>query len=115
MSTPRGQWSCGGCDRRWQSLSQAHCTVCHEHFSTVGVADLHHTFGLNRAMTCHDPGSLRAKRGEGDPVYRLASDAYGAVWRSYDANDRFTRGESPPHVESAALTGSVEGDGKGSG
>ncbi len=32
---------CRGCHRSWTSKAQAHCTICHGHFVTDGVAELH--------------------------------------------------------------------------
>lgn len=32
---------CRDCHTTWKSLSQAHCVICHEQFSTDGTADAH--------------------------------------------------------------------------
>lgn len=33
--------ACGGCTLRWDSPSQAHCPVCHQHFGSSGSFDKH--------------------------------------------------------------------------
>lgn len=74
---------CSGCDMRWTSLSQAHCTLCHRQFASVGVADKHHRYDQQRRATCLDPAQMRTKKGL--PVYRLD----GRVWRTYERNTSF--------------------------
>ncbi len=41
--------SCRGCDRRWESIAQAHCSACHRHFSTTGNFDAHRDRGRCKA------------------------------------------------------------------
>lgn len=60
---------------------QAHCTVCHEHFATVGISDKHQSFDDERRATCHPPAQVRTKKGE--RVYRLSEESEGPVWRSF--------------------------------
>lgn len=67
--------TCRDCGRRWTSLVQAHCTVCHEHFGTDGLADRH-----RKALTCLPPLSVTNQRGE--PVFRVVRDSFGLTWRS---------------------------------
>lgn len=91
--TKRPPWSCG-CGRRWTSLTQAHCTVCHEHFATVGVSDAHQTDGR-----CTYPAEVTRKNGT--PVYRLSREAEGDVWRSFQRRafgdpDSVSLGEPSP-------------------
>jgi hypothetical protein len=62
------------CGRRWTGLAQAHCTVCHRHFSTDGAADRH-----RKQASCMDP--LLVLRRDGSPVFALRCDAYGATFR----------------------------------
>lgn len=71
----RAPWSCR-CGRRWSSLAQAHCVVCHEHFATVGVADMHGP----KDGVCTPPAEVVKKSGE--PKLRLSHEAEGPVWRS---------------------------------
>lgn len=33
--------TCSGCDKTWSGLKMAHCSQCHETFSTVGNFDKH--------------------------------------------------------------------------
>ncbi len=72
---------CSGCDRRWTSLTQAHCVRCHRQFASVGVSDAH-----DRGGPCQDPEYVRNKKGE--PVYRLSPEADGPVWRSFKRYER---------------------------
>lgn len=81
----RAPWSCK-CGRRWRSLTQAHCTVCHEHFGTYGLADKHQTFGPNREMTCHPPAEVVTKETQ-KRVFRLSEEADGPVWRTYERRE----------------------------
>ena len=32
---------CGGCDRNWTGLAEAHCATCHRHFTGVTAFDAH--------------------------------------------------------------------------
>lgn len=73
------KWGCGGCDRRWTSLKQAHCAKCHEHFASVNVSDHH-----DRGGECQHPAAVRNKANT--PVYRLSDEVEGPVWRSWQAN-----------------------------
>lgn len=75
------RWECRDCGTGWDSQTQAHCQLCHRQFATVGVSDKHHTYDAGRRPTCHDPATLRTKKGE--PVFRLD----GQVWRSYQRNE----------------------------
>jgi hypothetical protein len=44
------------CGRKWTGLSEAHCTVCHEHFSGVSAFDAHRPGNIKG---CVDPATLR--------------------------------------------------------
>lgn len=80
VSAPR-RGGCSGCGRRWSSLTQAHCQLCHEHFATHGTADKHHTYGPRREVSCLSPAQVRTKSGQ--RVFRLSEEREGPVWRSY--------------------------------
>lgn len=63
-----------GCGRAWKSLTEAHCRICHAHFTTVSAFDKHQpTRG-----GCPDPAALRD--GRGNPVLELADRGGGPVW-----------------------------------
>lgn len=72
------------CGRRWTSLTQAHCQMCHRQFASVSLADKHHTYDEARRATCHDPEYVRSKRGV--PVFRSSPEVGGPVWRSFERN-----------------------------
>lgn len=59
----------GECGKSWSGARRAHCSGCHETFSTDGVADKHRigTFGVDRR--CTDPASVGLVRGV-DDVWR---------------------------------------------
>ncbi len=65
--------SCGGCDRRWNSTSEAHCATCHCHFSTVANFDRHRVNG-----TCADPATLTDRHGQ--PILRPVERPGGPTW-----------------------------------
>lgn len=84
MNASQAPWSCNGCGRRWASLVQAHCPVCHEHFGTDGLADRHRV-GPMSARKCLAPPSVR--RQDGREVFRATETAHGTVWRSYERRE----------------------------
>ena len=61
------------CGREWAGLNQAHCTVCHEHFSTVNNFDKH-----RRTGTCQYPGTVTDRNG--DPVLKPSANRFGVIW-----------------------------------
>lgn len=65
--------SCGGCDRRWNGLAEAHCAACHRSFSTAGAFDAH-----RMADRCLDPEHVVDRRGQRRLLLRQRLD--GAVW-----------------------------------
>jgi hypothetical protein len=73
---------CRDCHRSWKSLSQAHCTVCHETFATNGVADLHwtkkeghvHPSGIS-SLELHQESEGGVWRKSAGRVHHLASQA----------------------------------------
>ncbi len=65
--------SCGGCDRRWNSTSEAHCGTCCRHFSTVANFDRHRVDGR-----CVDPASLTDRHGQ--PLLRPVERPGGPTW-----------------------------------
>jgi hypothetical protein len=62
------------CGREWTGLAQAHCTVCHAHFSTVGNFDAHRP----SYNGCLDPGAIVNRRGE--PVLKSVVNRFGVTW-----------------------------------
>lgn len=69
------------CGRNWTGLAQAHCTVCHEHFSTVGNFDKHRGTG-----TCQHPADVATRRGE--PVLKPVSNRFGVTWVGFGEHPR---------------------------
>jgi hypothetical protein len=68
---------CPICERTWQGLAEAHCTVCHAHFTTVTAFDLHRV-GPTDTRHCEDPATLTTAAG----VPRLSGSlrATGIIW-----------------------------------
>lgn len=62
-----------GCGRTWAALGEAHCVVCHEHFTPNYAADQHWVDGRH----IH-PGEARTKLGK--PRLVLIKRASGPTW-----------------------------------
>lgn len=61
------------CGRQWTGLSQAHCTTCHHHFSTVTNFDRHRPGG-----NCLHPAALTDRNGK--PLFKPVTNNYGVTW-----------------------------------
>lgn len=61
------------CGREWTGLAQAHCTVCHHHFSTVSNFDRHRPGGH-----CQPPGDVIGR--DGEPVLKSTLNRFGLTW-----------------------------------
>jgi hypothetical protein len=85
--------SCSGCGRQWDSLTAAHCTLCHHHFSTVKNFDLHEP---NRRRGCKDPASLIRARQDGTEVRVLkpVQRSDGETWVSWSEDVRYAGAEA---------------------
>lgn len=76
------------CGRHWSGLSQAHCTVCHEHFSSVAGFDRHRTTGR-----CVPPSNVT--RRDGRPHFKADHNRFGTTWVEDDPRGHYrTRPES---------------------
>ena len=42
---------CKICDKRWKSMSECHCSGCHQHFKSDSAFDKHR-FGLDEKRRC---------------------------------------------------------------
>ncbi len=80
--------TCTKCGRTWTGVTQAHCTVCHEHFSTVKNFDAHRVARPPRK--CASPATqLRTKRdGTKVPILKSVPTVHGPLWISTDGDDR---------------------------
>ena len=62
----RDTTSCPRCNNRWTGLKTAHCTACHETFTTITAFDKHRTGDhANDTRHCIDPstaGLINARR-----------------------------------------------------
>ena len=76
--------TCRGCDRRWTGLKEAHCSVCHEHFSSPYTFDAHRDRGR-----CKQPGRVKI----GDRKLKKVQRASGPVW-SLDLDDIYGEDEA---------------------
>lgn len=80
-----GNTHCRGCHRTWKmTTKQAHCTACCAHFSSPSAFDLH-LRGIDEALTCRDPGTVRNKK---TGAYLLAQREDG-VWTRPQTTDSF--------------------------
>jgi hypothetical protein len=75
--------SCGGCDRKWSSLTECHCAACHRQFVGVRAFDRHRIDRRGKG-TCIDPSTLLG----GDENKQFNQVA--GVWTT--AEDREPRG-----------------------
>lgn len=68
--------SCSGCDRKWTGVRQAHCSGCHEHFSSPFTFDAHQKRGkcLTPARVRVGGRSLVQKQYKDGPVWVLDMD-----------------------------------------
>ena len=83
------------CGRKWTGLAQAHCTVCHRHFSTVANFDRHRP----GTKGCQDPASLTKRNGEA--AFKASEGPYGTTWM--DSRERVDSGNAvDPGMDDAA-------------
>jgi len=80
------------CDRKWTGFNQAHCSSCHEHFSTVKNFDLHRP-GKVRAdgtAACGKPAEMTRTKRDGTkvPLFREVETVNGPMWVSYTEDTR---------------------------
>lgn len=73
------------CGRQWTGLGQAHCTVCHEHFSSVENFDRHGP----SYRGCGDPRTLTRVRKDGRevPVLKASEGPNGVTWVGWYAGE----------------------------
>jgi hypothetical protein len=88
-----GNCSCG---REWASAREAHCRVCHAHFSTAENFDRHKP----DRHGCPDPGSHRDSLRR--PVLKRIQRPGGYTWVRYDERPDPRRSPHPARVTSAA-------------
>lgn len=63
------------CGRRWTALREAHCPVCHRHFSTARWFDAHRK-GMGRTG-CLDPATIPDR--DGRPMFKVVDSAWGEL------------------------------------
>lgn len=68
---------CGGCDRNWTGIAEAHCAACHRHFTTTTAFDKHRQ-GTDDNRYCADPATLLTSAGK--PRLSAVLRASGEVW-----------------------------------
>ena len=72
---------CRGCHRRWLSLAQCHCTVCHRQFGSISTFDAHRVDGRCRSAAELEGGLPLSPRGKLRAVMAGRPEAWGEVWR----------------------------------
>lgn len=76
------------CGRRWSGTTSAHCSLCHEHFSTVANFDKHKP----SLRGCGDPRTMTRTKGDGTvvPVFKKSlRQAGGVIWIGWAEDPRF--------------------------
>lgn len=72
-----------GCHRSWSGSTEAHCVVCHQHFTSEGVATLHEPYCTEDRTEA--PERLRvATTKAGSPVFGTSQRRDGEVWVRHD-------------------------------
>jgi hypothetical protein len=56
--------TCNDCGNTWTAGGAAHCTACHNLFSTPRLFDLHRTTRGGEHGSCLDPEQLRNRHGD---------------------------------------------------
>jgi len=82
LETPRpsdAPFWCRDCGRRWASLVEVHCAVCHLHFSHYSSFDKHLSGVEN--VKHRDPSQMHRK--SGDPVFESTQTPHGITWHGY--------------------------------
>lgn len=75
---------CRGCHLSWHSLTESHCTRCHQHFSADSVADLHEPYCSPDPVVAAE--SLRgATKANGNLIFDQRTRKDGLVWITWDA------------------------------
>jgi hypothetical protein len=84
--------ACGGCDRRWTGSTSAHCTICHEHFSTVANFDAH---GVS-LRGCPPPSTRTRTKADGTvlPLFKAVERRHGVEWVGFTEDPRFEDGDA---------------------
>jgi hypothetical protein len=73
-------------------LTQAHCCVCHEHFSTPANFDKHGP----RRRGCPHPSKATHKKKDGTvvPLLKPVEGVFGVTWVSWSEDPQFSEEES---------------------
>lgn len=66
------------CGRTWTGFNQAHCSICHAHFSSVANFDRHKP----SYDGCLDPATVTKRTGE--PALRASRNQLGVTWVGAD-------------------------------
>ena len=80
-----------GCHRSWSSLIEAHCTVCHQHFSTDRVAERHTPYCTPDREETHNRLWGAVKK-NGEPLFAPVTRKDGKTWILYDPRQPWYEG-----------------------
>ena len=75
---------CRDCHRTWTRHSEAHCTICCNHFSSDRGFDLH-LAPVRGDDTCFDPATI--VRSDGTMMFEIIERNHGPVWRVADPRE----------------------------
>lgn len=76
---PHDGTHCRECHRTWTSFVEAHCVVCHLHFSTNNTADLHDSLCSDDAQATRR-ALASARRTAGTPIFAVRQRKHGEVF-----------------------------------
>ncbi len=89
--------TCPHCDRAWTGTVQAHCSVCHEHFSTVANLAAHRPGPRRRdgSPSGGKPAEITRRKRDGTvvPMLKPVSTVHGPLWVSWSDDTRHDTGE----------------------
>lgn len=81
------------CGRTWSGINQAHCSICHAHFSTVKNFDAHRPGPRRKDGTpsCGVPAEITRVKKDGTvvPVLKVVEYADGPTWVSWSEDTRY--------------------------
>lgn len=71
--------TCVQCGRRWTALGEAHCAVCHRHFTTYRAFDLHLSVSRDGEQVTHRDPAMMIDRYD-QPRLVLVERRFGPTW-----------------------------------
>lgn len=82
-SSVNGGTHCRRCHRTWAGKTEAHCTVCCQHFTSNRVADKHDPYCTPDRTVCSERLRVATQK-DGSPVFGVRERISGKVWIAHD-------------------------------